>query len=207
MFAYRHEQLGTDITAQLRGNTGPTNRLTVAITGSSGLVGSALSAFLTTAGHLVVKLVRQPTRHPDERYWDPDAPDPQLLHGLDALVHLAGSPIAGRFTPAHKARIWDSRIPASKKLAHLLAHTEHGPKISTCAPAIGYYGADHADEALTEDSPAGNDFLAELVNHWESATQPAVEAGIRVVNIRTGLVQSTAGGMLAPLRWLYTAGL
>ena len=207
MFAYRHEQLGTDITAQLRGNTGPTKRLTVAITGSSGLVGSALSAFLTTVGHRVVKLVRHPTQHPDERYWEPHDPDPQLLHGVDALVHLAGSPIAGRFTPAHKARIWDSRIPATTKLAQLLAHTEHGPKIFICASAIGYYGADHADEALTEDSPAGNDFLADLVNHWETATQPAAEAGIRVVNIRTGLVQSTAGGMLALLRWLYTAGL
>src|SRR5699024_6640733 len=103
--------------------------------------------------------------------------------------------------------IWDPRIPAPRKSPHLWAHTEHGPKIFICASAIGYYGADHADEALTEDSPAGNDFLAELVNHWESATQPAVEAGIRVVNIRTGLVQSTAGGMLALLRWLYTAGL
>lgn len=206
MFAYRHEQLAADMTAQLQSGS-RTERLTVAITGSSGLVGSALSAFLTTAGHRVVKFVRQPTQHPDERYWDPTAPDPQLLHGIDALIHLAGSPIAGRFTPAHKTKIWDSRIPATTNLAQLLARTEHGPKIFVCASAIGYYGADHADEALTEDSPAGDDFLADLVSHWEAATQPAVEAGIRVVNIRTGLVQSTAGGMLAPLRWLYTAGL
>lgn len=207
MFAYRHEQLAADMTAQLQDNTGTTEQLTVAITGSSGLVGSALGAFLTTAGHRVVKLVRQPTQHPDERYWDPNDPDPQLLHGIDALVHLAGSPIAGRFTSAHKTKIWDSRIPATTKLAQLLARTEHGPKIFISASAIGYYGADHADEPLTENSPAGDDFLADLVSHWEAATQPAVEAGIRVVNIRTGLVQSTAGGMLAPLRWLYAAGL
>lgn len=207
MFAFRHRQLADDLAAHARARAMGVPPLTIAVTGASGLVGSALCAFLSTGGHRVIRLVRRPPKGPDERRWDPAHPDPALLEGTDALVHLAGETIAGRFTPAHKRAIRDSRISPTELLSELVASTPSGPKIFVVASAIGYYGADRGNEVLTEESSQGEGFLADLVSDWEAASQQAAEAGIRVVNIRTGIVQSTRGGTLALLRPLFSLGL
>lgn len=220
MFTYRHEQLAADLAAHgLAGRHLAGRRpLTIAMTGSSGLVGSALSAFLTTGGHRVIRLVRGAARGTDERRWNPRDPDPDLLRGADAVIHLAGAPIGGRFTEAHKQDIWESRVPATRKLAELLAETaaaantagpasNRGPSVFVCASAIGIYGADRGDEVLTETSARGDGFLADVVAEWEGAAEPARAAGMRVVNVRTGVVQAAAGGMLGLLRHLFATGL
>ena len=121
MFAYRHRQLEDDIAAHRRAAAQGLSPLTVAVTGSSGLVGSALSAFLSTGGHRVIHLVRRTATKPDERRWNPDHPDPELLTGVDAVIHLAGASIAGRFTESHRAAIRDSRIGPTRRLAELIA--------------------------------------------------------------------------------------
>ena len=150
---------------------------TVAVTGSSGLIGSALCAYLSTGGHRVIRLVRRPPRHALERAWIPERPDPRALDGVDAVVHLAGASIAGRFTDAHKRRVRDSRVGPTAALARVMADLHGGPRLLLCASAIGYYGADRGDEELTEESGRGSGFLAELVEDWEAATAPATRRG------------------------------
>lgn len=207
MFVYRHRQLADDLAAHRWARENGAQPLTIAVTGSSGLVGSALSAFLTSGGHRVIRLVRQQTQNPNERHWDPMRPDPALLENIDALVHLAGQPIAGRFTTDHKQAIRDSRVEPTRLLCNLAAQTPSGPRIVVTASAIGYYGPDRGDEILTEESAAGDGFLANVVSDWEDATRPAIEAGIRVTNVRTGIVQSPRGGTLKLFRPLFSLGL
>jgi len=206
MMAYRHRQLAGDLAVhqrirQLRGEP-----LTVGVTGSSGLIGSALTAFLTTGGHQVIRLVRRAPATNGERRWIPDDPDPGLLRGVDAVVHLAGTSIAGRFTADHKHAIRETRITPTRQLAELAARTPDGPAVMVTASAIGYYGPRRADEPLTEDSPRGDGFLADVVADWEAATAPAADAGVRVVAVRTGIVQSPRGGSLRLLWPLAEAG-
>lgn len=209
VFGYRYRQLAGDLAAhrwarQMHGGT-----LTVAMTGSSGLIGSALTALLTSGGHTVIRLVRQAPGARDERRWDPSDPDSGLLYGVDAVVHLAGASIAGRFTPRHKHAIRASRISPTRRLAELAAATPGGPSVLVTASAIGYYGRDRGDEVLTEESPRGAGFLADVVADWEAASEPAREAGIRVAQIRTGIVQSPRGGtlrLLWPLAEVGAAG-
>ena len=203
-FRYRHQQLADDLAAHKRMDA---QRLTVAITGSSGLIGSALCAYLSTGGYGVIRLVRRPPRHPSERAWDPNRPDPAVLSGVDAVVHLAGASIAGRFTVAHKRRVRDSRLGPTAALARLMADLPGGPRRLVCASAIGFYGADRGDEELSEDSGRGSGFLADLVEDWEAAAAPARAAGVRVVHVRTGIVQSARGASLKLLRPLFAAGL
>jgi uncharacterized protein len=203
MFAYRHQQLADDLAAHREAAEHGLARATVAITGSSGLVGSALAAFLSTGGHRVIQLVRGAAQD-GQRRWNPDDPDPELLAGVDALIHLAGASIAGRFTDSHRKAIHDSRICPTRKLAEVAAR---GRTVLISASAIGYYGYDRGDETLTEDSERGDGFLADVVADWEDATAPAREAGVRVVNVRTGIVQSPRGGTLKLMRPLFTAGL
>lgn len=207
MFRYRHRQLAEDLAAHRWAAAQGASPMTIAVTGSTGLVGTALCAFLTTGGHTVIHLVRRPARGPHEREWDPHNPHPSLLEGTAALIHLAGASIAGRFTEKHKRAIRDSRIEPTRLLAELAAETAHGPKVFVCASAIGIYGADRGDERVTESSSAGNDFLAGVVAEWEEATTPAAHAGIRVSMIRTGIVQSAQGGSLKIYRPLFSAGL
>ena len=182
----------------------------MAVTGSSGLVGSALCAFLTTGGHRVIRLVRRPPRAADERHWQPDRPDQRAFEGVDAVVHLAGASIAGRFSDRHKQLVRDSRVGPTNALATTLATmaaTGDGDPVFVSASAIGYYGVDRGDDELTEESAGGEGFLAELVAEWEAATEPAREAGLRVVVVRTGIVQSARGATLKLLRPLFAAGL
>ena len=207
MFAYRHRQLADDLAAHRLAAENGMTPMTVAITGSSGLVGSALTAFLRTGGHRVIQLVRRTARNSDEREWNPDDPDPELFAGTDAVIHLAGASIAGRFTESHRNAIRDSRIGPTRRLAELLGRTEPRPAALISASAIGYYGYDRGDQTLTEDSERGDGFLADVVAEWEDAAAPAEQAGVRLVRVRTGIVQSPRGGTLQLMRPLFSAGL
>jgi uncharacterized protein (TIGR01777 family) len=180
----------------------------VAISGASGLIGTALSAELTAAGDDVVALVRRDARSPAEIGWDPASGlDPGTLSGVDAVVHLAGAPIAAkRWTPSRKAELRASRITSTQTLATAMAGATPPPGVLICGSAIGYYG-DTGDTAVDETGPAGTGFLADLVRDWEAAAGPAVSAGIRVANIRSGLVLAAAGGILARLMPPFRFGL
>ncbi|MBI1983064.1 MAG: TIGR01777 family protein [Acidobacteria bacterium] len=184
----------------------------ILVTGSTGLIGSALVPFLKTAGHEVTRLVRtQPRPEAAMVFWDPGAGklDSAALEGFGAVVHLSGENIGkGRWTSARKTRIRDSRIKSARLLSDSLARLENPPKVLVCASAIGYYG-DRGDEILREDSAPGSGFLADLCREWEAACEPAVRKGVRVVNLRNGVVLSDHGGalpqMMLPFR-LFVGG-
>lgn len=173
----------------------------VAVTGSSGLIGTALTASLRADGHEVVRLTRRPPRGSDEIRWDPraaDAGDPPL-DGIEACVHLAGAGVADhRWTPRYKAEIRASRVLATRALATAMAAARPAPKAFIAASAIGWYGDTRGVE-VTEDAPAGRGFLSRVVHDWEAAAGPAAEAGIRVAHVRSGLVLGAGGGVLARL--------
>lgn len=195
--AYRHRILAGDIALHRRYSQSP---LHVAVTGSSGLIGSALVPFLTTGGHRVTRLVRGEQNDGAVR-WDPQTGqiDAARLGTFDALVHLAGESIAaGRWTARRKARIRESRVQPTRRLCEALARLPNRPKVLISASAIGYYG-DRGAETLDEKSAPGAGFLAEVCQAWEEATAPASEAGIRVVCLRIGVVLSAAGGALAAM--------
>jgi uncharacterized protein len=206
-FVYRHRQLADDLAAHRDAATAGAKPMVVAVTGASGLVGSALAAFLSSGGHRVIRLVRRPAQGDHERQWRPEAPAPDLLSGVDAVIHLAGASIAGRFTDGHRAAIRESRIEPTRRLAQAAADSEEGPRVFVSASAIGIYGYDRGDAVLCEESVRGDGFLADVVTDWEAATRPAVNAGLRVVNVRTGIVQAAAGGTLRLLRPLFLAGV
>ena len=209
MFVYRHRQLAGDLAATARARAICPDTLTIAVTGSGGLIGTALTALLTTSGHQVIRLVRRLPRHAGERYWRPEDPGPELLDGVDAVIHLAGASIGGRFTPERKNEIRASRILPTRLLAELAAATAGpaGLRAFVVASAIGVYGPDRGEEILTEASPRGEGFLADVVADWEDAAAPAAAAGIRTVRVRTGIVQTPRGGMLRLLSPLFEAGL
>jgi uncharacterized protein len=177
----------------------------VAVTGSSGLIGSALVADLRYEGHQVIRLVRRSPRSADEVRWDPESadaglsPKPGALEGLSACVHLAAAGVASRrWTARYKAEIRASRVLGTRALAGALAKLDSPPATLLSASAIGWYG-DTGGRQVDESAPAGTGFLARVVRDWEAATAPAAQAGIRVVNLRSGLVLTPAGGLLARL--------
>lgn len=179
----------------------------IAITGATGMIGSALSARLRDAGHSIVPISRQPL--PDGIRWDPNSGvlPTTRLEGVDAVVHLAGENIAGgRWSEARKALLRSSRVPATSLLAKTLATMPNAPTVLVSMSAVGIYG-DRGDELLDERSALGDDFLAELGREWEAAAEPARQAGIRVVHPRCGVVLSTAGGMLDRLLLPFRLGL
>ena len=181
----------------------------IAITGATGLIGTALAASLEDDGHRVVRVVRRPAAGPDEISWDPAAGrlDPADLRGLDAVVHLAGEGIAEkRWTDAQKARIEDSRVQGTDLIARSIAEADDGPAMLVSGSAIGYYG-DRGDEVLTEASAPGTGFLADVCRKWEAAATPAREAGARVAHIRTGIVLDAHGGVLAKQLPLFRLGV
>ena len=207
MFAYRHRVTADDLAAHAACRGG--RPMKVAITGASGLVGSALVPFLTTGGHEVVRLVRRAPKAKDEARWDPEAGeiDRGALEGADAVVHLSGENIAGgRWTEARKARLRSSRVGPTRLLAETLAGLKRKPRVLVSASAIGYYG-NRGDAWVTETSAPADDFLGRLSVEWEKATEPAAKAGIRVVHLRTGLVLSPAGGALGKMLLPFKAGL
>lgn len=207
-FAHRERQLAADL-AFHAAHGGP--RRVIAVAGASGMIGTQLCALLSTGGHDVRRLVRRPARSADEISWDPGVGrlDVEDLAEVDVVVHLGGRTIGGRFTPSNKREMRESRIDSTALLAAAVADlARRGRPISfVCGSAIGIYGADRGDVVLDEASPLGADFLAELCVDWEAATEQAMQAGARVVQVRTGIVQSPAGGALARQLPLFRAGL
>jgi len=174
----------------------------IAVTGSTGLVGSALIPLLESAGHEVVRL-RRPAQ------WDPEkgAADPSAFGGVDAVVHLAGENIAGgRWTAARKERILNSRVKGTKLIAETLGNLPKPPQVLVSASAIGYYG-DRGSELLREQSPPGTGFLPDVCRQWEAATDAATRKGIRVVHLRTGIVLSGKGGALRKMLLPFKLGV
>jgi uncharacterized protein len=183
----------------------------VAITGASGLIGTALAASLRATGDRVRPLVRGQSDDPDAVRWDPAAGtiDAEGLAGVDVVVHLAGAGIGDRrLTPARRQVVLESRTDGTALIARTLAAMDAPPRVLVSGSAVGFYGS-RGDEVLTERSPAGDDFVAGLVEAWEAAAQPALDAGIRTVFLRTAPVLSGRGGILPrmalPFR-LYVGG-
>ena len=180
----------------------------VAITGSSGMVGTALTAFLRARGDEVVRLVRRAPRAPDEVAWDPPSRrlDPGVLAGVDAVVHLAGAgPSDHRWTPAYQRELLTSRIDGTTTVATALADLG-APVRLVSQSAIGWYG-DRGEEVLTEDSGPGAGFVPEMVRAWEASADPAREAGLSVAHPRTGLVMAASGGALERMTKLARLGI
>jgi uncharacterized protein len=199
LFRYRHQVTATDVLAHTRYDQKP---LKILLSGASGLVGSALLPFLTAGGHQIIRLVRgQPRPEAPEVQWDPvrGVLDLTRIEGVDAVVHLAGENIAaGRWTPERKARIRESRVRGTKTLSEALGQLVLPPKVFVSASAMGYYG-DRGSEVVHEDSPPGQNFLADVCTAWEAATDVAEKKGIRVAHLRIGLVLSGTGGALAKM--------
>jgi uncharacterized protein len=179
----------------------------ILISGASGLIGSALVASLESQGHEVTRLVRRKPRDYSETQWNPTGPIPtDLVSGFGAVIHLSGENIAGRWTEQKKCRIRDSRLFSTDFLAQALVKAERPPDTFICASAIGYYG-NRGDEVLTEDSLSGDGFFPEVCREWEFATEPASDAGIRAINLRTGIVLSREGGALKQMLLPFRLGL
>lgn len=175
-------------------------RMVIAISGSGGLIGSALVRALGTRGHDVRRIVRGAPRSPTDIAWDAARGtfDTARFAGVEAVIHLAGENLAQRWTSNARRRIRESRVAGTEALARALAELEKKPRVLLSGSAIGIYG-DRGDEVLDESSAPGSDFLADVCAAWEAATAPAAAAGIRVVPLRTGLVMSRDGGVLAKM--------
>jgi uncharacterized protein (TIGR01777 family) len=176
----------------------------ILVSGSTGLIGTALLSALRTSGYEVTCLVRGGTSGKEQIGWDPARPlAPESVSGFDAVVHLAGESIVDRWTDAKKRRIRESRVQGTRNLAAALAAAPQRPQLLISASAIGYYG-DRGEETLREDSSSGDGFLPEVCREWEEAAEPVTKAGIRSVQIRIGVVLSASGGalhaMLLPFR-------
>lgn len=226
MFAFRHERTARDLRRHMEHRARAGDRpLTVAVTGATGLVGSALCAFLETGGHRVIRLVRgrgpagtsapqhsgaagdTDARSTRDVPWNPTGEwDASPLSGIDAVVHLAGENIAaGRWSAARKAAILRSREEGTRSIARALAALPNPPRALVSASGVGYYG--HSDApAIDESGPAGAGFLAEVAQRWEQATEPAQERGIRVVRLRIGVVVTARGGVVGTLRTPFNFG-
>jgi len=179
----------------------------ILVSGVSGPIGAALLPSLKTSGWSVVRLVRGAATSNGQITWDPATPlSPQSVSGFDAVIHLAGESIFGRWTAGKKAKIRESRVAGTFNLASALAQAEEKPKVFVSGSAIGYYG-NRGDEDLTEESPPGTGFLAEVCQEWEEATMPAVQADIRTAHLRTGIVLSRKGGALGAMLLPFKLGL
>lgn len=180
----------------------------IAMTGASGLIGSAVTRVLRDDGHDVVAFTRSDPG-PREAHWRPTGGqiDRETLASCQAVIHLAGESIgSGRWTPERKRRIRDSRVEGTRLLANTMAELEDGPRVLLSASAVGYYG-DRGAQELTEESAAGDGFLARVCRDWEDATSQAEDAGVRVVHVRTGVVLSPKGGALQRQLPIHKLGL
>lgn len=203
LMRWRHALTRLDLErhAQFAGNG--TRR--IAVTGASGFLGGALVPFLTTGGHTVLRVGRGAG---NDAPWDPARGeiDARALDGVDAVIHLAGASVAERWTPEHRRAIRDSRVQSTRLIAETMAKLPQRPQVLLCGSAVGIYGS-RGDETLTEESALGDDFLAEVGKDWEAAAAPALDAGIRVVFLRTGIVLNPAGGALAKMLLPFQAGV
>lgn len=204
LFDYRHDLTRRDL--QLHACY-PGPRLTIAMTGASGLIGQQLSALFTTGGHRVLNLVRGTGRR-DGIAWDPAVGilEPERLSGVDVVVHLAGENVAALWTAEKMKRIHDSRIIGTRVLSESLAKLVGKPRALICASAVGYYGS-RGEEFLDESSRHGDGFLSEVCQQWESAADAARAEGIRVAHLRLGIVLTPAGGALAAMLPAFKMGL
>jgi uncharacterized protein (TIGR01777 family) len=206
MFAYHHTVLADDLAAHRRFRE--REPLRILISGSSGMLGSALIPFLTAGGHRVVRLVRRPIPGEETVLWNPAAGelDAAQLEDFDAFIHLSGEYIAdGRWTKGKRERVWDSRVKTTQLLVRAIRGLKNPPKVLVCASGTGFYGEGGKSE-LDENSPPGQScFFVDMVRAWEAAAQDAASCGVRVVNARIGVVLSPAGGalksMLPAFRW------
>jgi len=209
MFRFRHTRLAQDLAMHARHADRP--RLRVAISGASGLVGSALTHLLTTGGHTVVPMVRSESRARagEGILFDIEGQriDEEALRGVDAVVHLAGEPIQGlRWTEAKKRAILESRVKGTELISRTVAQLRGGPETLVMASAVGFYG-DRGDAILDEGASRGRGFLADVVEAWEGAARRAEGSGIRVAKIRLGVVLSPAGGALGTMLPAFRAGV
>ncbi|HEX2571483.1 MAG TPA: TIGR01777 family oxidoreductase [Polyangia bacterium] len=211
MFAHRHRTTARDLERHRAfQDAGP---LRILVTGATGLLGTQLCAFLATGGHEVHRLVRGPAHEPLDISWDPGSPgvpgsvDSARLEGFDAVIHLAGENVgAGRWTRGRKERIRQSRVEGTRLLAETLGRLARPPAVLVSASAVGIYGL-RGDEGVAEGGAPGSDFLAEVCQAWEAATEPARRRGIRVVNARLGVVLTPRGGALARMLPAFQLGL
>jgi uncharacterized protein len=207
LFAFRHQRTLSDLRRHAVWAGQP--RLTVAIAGASGLIGSNLAVYLTTAGHRVIRLVRHAAQGPDEVQWDPagaqlDADD---LADVDAIVNFSGENLFGIWTTGKRQAILTSRVQATGAIARALAKAQEvRPRTLLSVSAVGAYGS-RGGEALTEESARGDDFLADVCAAWEKAADPAAAAGVRVVHPRFGLVMTPQGGALGTMLPVFKAAL
>ncbi|MEO7359630.1 MAG: TIGR01777 family oxidoreductase, partial [Gemmatimonadaceae bacterium] len=204
---YRHALLLGDIVRHAQfADRAP---MRIAVTGASGFIGSQLCAFLTTGGHTVLRIGRG-AFNPGvvDVPWDPakGTIDTKLLEGVDAVIHLAGANIAERWTDEHRKAIRDSRVQGTTLIAKTIANLERKPRVLLSASAIGIYG-NRGDEVLDETSAVGTGFLCDVAREWEACTEAAETAGIRVVHMRTGIVQGAAGGALGKQLPIFRAGI
>ena len=208
MFTFRHRRTTQDLDRHKQFEDQP--RMTIAVSGASGLVGRQLCAFLRGGGHRVRPLVRRaPAPHADEIRWDPAAGtvDAEALEGTDAIIHLAGESIMGRWTAAKRERIVRSRVQGTRTIAEAAAAMKKKPAVILSTSAIGIYG-DRGDQVLTEgDDQGGSGFLADTCRQWEAAMDPARDAGVRVVHPRLGVVLSGQGGALAKMLPAFQLGV
>jgi uncharacterized protein len=179
----------------------------ILVSGVSGPIGRALLPSLDTRGYEVVRLTRGSANGEKQIAWDPEKPlSADLVSGFDAVIHLAGESIMGRWTEDKKKNIRDSRVNGTRNLAQALAQAKVKPKVLVCGSAIGYYGS-RGDEVLKESSAPGVGFLPDVCRDWEAATRPAIDAGIRTAQIRTGIVLSPKGGALGAMLTPFKLGV
>jgi uncharacterized protein len=179
----------------------------ILVSGVSGPIGAALLPSLAAAGGRVARIVRGPAKDAEQISWNPLAPvSPATVSGFDAVIHLAGETVVGRWTEAKRQAIRESRIAGTRNLASALAQTGSKPAVLICASAIGFYG-DRGDEVLREESAGGHGFLPAVCREWEEASRMAATAGIRTVSIRIGMVLSSKGGALLKMLTPFKLGL
>lgn len=183
--------------------------MNILVTGATGLIGSALVPTLTAAGHRVTRMGRSPSVGEQVLRWDPATGllDPLDGESYDAVVHLAGESIGeGRWNAAKKQRIKQSRVKGTKVLCEALARAPRWPRVMVCASAVGWYG-DRGEEVLHEGSLPGSDFLADVCREWEAASEPLKQKGVRIVQVRSGMVLSARGGGLAKMLLPFKLGV
>ena len=179
----------------------------ILVSGVSGPIGAALLPTLKTRGYEIIRLMRGAATGEDQISWDPGKPiAPDAVSGFDAVIHLAGESIVGRWTNEKKLKIRDSRVAGTAALAEALAQAKDKPQVFACSSAIGYYG-DRGNEVLNEASAPGSGFLPDVCREWEAATRAAIDAGIRTVQMRTGIVLSSKGGALGKMLTPFKMGV